>query len=176
MDRRIERTKKSVVEALGELLNTKEYKDITVNDILKKANIGRSTFYENFDGKEEVFDTIIENLNFHVFEEIHHKDGHAFSTNFDDEIEHLFLHIKEESKHFLLGKSKEKFESQIAECVAIICDEKLQYNTALPRELIHSHIASSFKDTLHYWSDDNFQMPAKKIAGYFLILVREQTY
>lgn len=48
MDRRIERTRNLIIDSLSELMKNKEYENITVENIINKANVGRSTFYENF--------------------------------------------------------------------------------------------------------------------------------
>ena len=47
-------TKHYIVEALGILLETKNFSDITVKEIVEKAGVGRATFYRNFVDKEAV--------------------------------------------------------------------------------------------------------------------------
>lgn len=47
-------TKHYIVEALGILLETKDFADITVKEIVDKAGVGRATFYRNFQDKESV--------------------------------------------------------------------------------------------------------------------------
>ena len=45
MDRRVERTKKSIIDALMELILLYDFNKITVKMITEKANIGRKNFY-----------------------------------------------------------------------------------------------------------------------------------
>ena len=47
-------TKHYIVEALGILLENKDFSDITVKEIVEKAGVGRATFYRNFQDKESV--------------------------------------------------------------------------------------------------------------------------
>ena len=47
-------TKHYIVEALGILLETKNFSEITVKEIVEKAGVGRATFYRNFQDKEDV--------------------------------------------------------------------------------------------------------------------------
>ena len=54
VDRRIRRTQKSLHEALISLVLEKSYDSITVQEILDRADIGRSTFYAHFDGKDKL--------------------------------------------------------------------------------------------------------------------------
>ena len=54
VDRRIRRTQKSLHEALISLVLEKNYDSITVQEILDRADVGRSTFYAHFDGKDKL--------------------------------------------------------------------------------------------------------------------------
>jgi AcrR family transcriptional regulator len=53
-DRRMLRTQKALREALTRLLRRKDYDDITIQDILDEADVGRSTFYSHCSGKDEL--------------------------------------------------------------------------------------------------------------------------
>ena len=50
------RSKKLISEALLRLMRQKHFSDITVTEICAEADIGRKTFYRNFDRKEDVID------------------------------------------------------------------------------------------------------------------------
>jgi AcrR family transcriptional regulator len=51
-DRRIERTRETLLRAFVSLYFERDYNSITVADIANRANVGRSTFYEHFRGKD----------------------------------------------------------------------------------------------------------------------------
>ena len=53
-DRRVERTIAALRKALIDLILEKHYDTITVQDIIDRANVGRSTFYIHFRDKEDV--------------------------------------------------------------------------------------------------------------------------
>jgi AcrR family transcriptional regulator len=53
-DRRVERTRSALRRALVDLLRTRDYDDLTVNDILASADVGRSTFYSHFSSKDDL--------------------------------------------------------------------------------------------------------------------------
>jgi AcrR family transcriptional regulator len=54
MDRRAARTRKALHVALMSLVRRKGYEAITVQDILDEADVGRSTFYSHYTGKEDL--------------------------------------------------------------------------------------------------------------------------
>jgi tetracycline repressor-like protein len=53
-DRRITRTRKSLQDALAELILEKGFHNITVQDVLDRANVGRSTFYYHFQNIDDM--------------------------------------------------------------------------------------------------------------------------
>jgi len=71
-DRRSQRTQQALMDALLSLLAVKHYDEISVNDIIERANVGRSTFYAHYQTKddllksgfERVLDMLIQNISF----------------------------------------------------------------------------------------------------------------
>ena len=53
-DRRVRRTENALLEALVELIVEKGYDRTTVQDVLDRANVGRSTFYSHFFNKKDL--------------------------------------------------------------------------------------------------------------------------
>jgi AcrR family transcriptional regulator len=54
MDRRAARTQKALHGALMSLILRKGYEAITIQDIIDEADVGRSTFYAHYTGKEDL--------------------------------------------------------------------------------------------------------------------------
>lgn len=55
MDQRIVKTNNALSEALFHLMETKLIENITVNEVCKKANVRRATFYQHFNDKYDLF-------------------------------------------------------------------------------------------------------------------------
>jgi AcrR family transcriptional regulator len=53
-DRRVQRTRRLLHKALMSLILEKKYESITVQEILDRADVGRSTFYMHFHDKDEL--------------------------------------------------------------------------------------------------------------------------
>jgi AcrR family transcriptional regulator len=58
-DRRSQRTKRILVEALASLIQEKRYELITVQNIIDRADVGRSTFYEHYRDKEDLMASML---------------------------------------------------------------------------------------------------------------------
>jgi AcrR family transcriptional regulator len=54
LDRRIQRTRKLLLDSLIALILEKSYDEVTVQEIIDRANVGRSTFYAHFESKEQL--------------------------------------------------------------------------------------------------------------------------
>lgn len=53
-DRRVQRTRRLLHKALMSLILEKKYESITVQEILDRADVGRSTFYMHFQDKDQL--------------------------------------------------------------------------------------------------------------------------
>ena len=58
-DLRIMKTQEQLQNALLELLETKELKEITVKEICDKAGISRNAFYQHYGYKEDLYDQMV---------------------------------------------------------------------------------------------------------------------
>lgn len=61
VDRRVRRTRELLFDALLDLMIVKGYGAITVQDLIDRANVGRSTFYNHFHDKDHL---LLENMNY----------------------------------------------------------------------------------------------------------------
>src|SRR6266566_58483 len=66
MDRRVQRTQDVLHQALISLMVEKGYEVITVQDIIDRANVGRSTFYTHYVGKQDLLRRGLKNLSKHL--------------------------------------------------------------------------------------------------------------
>ncbi|WP_441289055.1 TetR/AcrR family transcriptional regulator [Sorangium sp. KYC3313] len=53
-DRRVQKTRKLLSDALVALILEKGYDEVSIQDIIDRANVGRSTFYSHYENKEQL--------------------------------------------------------------------------------------------------------------------------
>ncbi len=67
-DRRVQRTRELLQKALIELISERGYDAITIQEIVDRANVGRTTFYVHYNSKDELFmschEAIVSEFNF----------------------------------------------------------------------------------------------------------------
>lgn len=81
--------KEYIAEALLLLMNTKDYKDISISEITQKAGVNRSTYYRNFISKEDVVKFSLENILFSYISEFQNTPY----TNYKDYLYVIFCHL-----------------------------------------------------------------------------------
>ncbi len=82
LDRRVQKTRKLLQDALIELVAEKSYESVSIREILERANVGRSTFYAHFQDKDQLLHSILDRLD-ELFEQ-HEKLFLDAKKNFGD--------------------------------------------------------------------------------------------
>lgn len=77
VDRRIQKSKKYLSDAFIALILEKGYEAVTVQEIIDRANVGRSTFYAHFESKEQLLFSLLGTMNEKI------KDGIDFEMLFN---------------------------------------------------------------------------------------------
>lgn len=54
VDRRVQKTKRLLLDSFVALIIERGYENVTVQDIIDRSKVGRSTFYSHFENKEQV--------------------------------------------------------------------------------------------------------------------------
>ena len=97
-DRRSQRTRQALIHALIELLETKHYDQISIQNIVDQANVGRATFYTHYQNKDDLLKSGFERVLDVLSQQIVSNEKGQFS--FDTSM--LFQHAQ---GHFELYKT-----------------------------------------------------------------------
>lgn len=182
MDKREQRSLSAIYEALRQVINQKDYEKITIQNIIDKANISRSTFYSHFKDKDDVLDGICVAIFNHVFSTSLHKEkDHDFSKSsiFDYKhlITHIFYHFSDEKdlikailssqgKNIFLKNLKEHIQGLSQACV----DSKLIYKEDVPERLQVYQLTESFIGLLTYFVLVDENISPEKMTEYLFKL------
>jgi AcrR family transcriptional regulator len=167
-DRRSQRTRHLLGEALVELIREKSYNTITVSDIIDRANIGRSTFYAHYRDKDDLFvgelDRVIEVLSHHI----PNQEESPFFPSLG-----LFRHVGEEYelyKALLWGSGIDLLIKHLQKSLSKRIEQGLQesgkeFNVPLP--ILASFIAGSFLTLLKWWLENKLIYSPEEMDGIF---------
>jgi AcrR family transcriptional regulator len=176
-DRRSRRTRQLLGNALVELMLEKNFESITVQDILDRADIGRSTFYAHYTDKESLLLSQIENV-------IHELERHATEADSSDasllpSLE-LFRHVKDQRRlmqAFVWGRGAEILTQDFQGQVSKLIEEKIrsavgdERRAAMPSSLIAKFVASTFLMVLRWWFDEDMGHTPEQMNAMFQRLV-----
>lgn len=180
-DRRIQRTEQLLREALIALILEKGYDAITVQDLLDRANMGRSTFYAHYRDKEDLLLSGFQLL-FDAFQKEYRK-----TTTVDiDPIQAG----KDLSLFFFrhAGSHLDLFKAMIGEQGGkIIQDHTVKYLTQfirdhlaaqlsdrqkkVPVDLLAHFLASSYLSLISWWLDRDLPYSAEQMDSLYQQLV-----
>ena len=179
MDKREEKSINAIHQAFIELVNEKRYEDITIQDILDKSHISRSTFYSHFKTKEELLVNISDKIFEHVFTKtLEEETTHDFSKeavyDYKHLVIHLFYHIQDEKELFKgLFKSNginiylNELRTQLTFFVNSYYNN-YPINSTLPIELRKTIVIEIFITILNYWIKNDFKETPEEIGEYYI--------
>ena len=133
-DRRTQKTKKYLAAALVELILEKGYDTITIQEIIDRANVGRSTFYSHYESKEQL---LVGNINFQqalVDTPGNDPENYPLGVN----LSYLFHHTREHL-HLAKALSRTKNIDILSNHFAAICAAQIyeQLKIRLPKRTEH---------------------------------------
>ena len=176
-DRRTKRTRKALRDALVELILEKHYDAITVQDIIDRANIGRSTFYAHYRDKEDLFQQDWEKfLDFLI----HHIDFENIEKERFIPIKELFRHLIDfhpfyrallkSRKSDRLLKTGTYYLAQGIENKLTLSHKNEQAAT-VPIPILSNYLANEIFTLLTWWLDQNMPYTPERMDEIFHQLV-----
>jgi len=184
-DRRVRRTKKLLSEALIAEVREKGYKNLTIQDVTKRADIGYRTYFRHFTGLDELLISIAQDKLDQIYEILDLPQLGDLSGNpleyFQDIGQKIFLHIEKNQINirFLLLDDSVRF---LFKPVMNRATERLEgFLSNLPQEnipptLAAHHIISSVFSLIRWWLENNNQPSAQEMGGIFTELVVKPTW
>lgn len=179
MDRRQQKTRKAIFQAFTKLLGRKRYSNITVQEIIDEANIGRSTFYAHFETKDELLKSFCTDIFQHIFSDNPTSEKtHDFSQNnggLQEKLTHILHHLfdsRHEIESILNCESGELFMIHFREYLCVLFEKYLsEIKTQVPKEFILKYLSGSFSETVKWWITEENEYKPYEIAAYFISFI-----
>lgn len=167
MDRRVQKTRKYLSEALVNLILKKGYEAVTIQDIIDEANVGRSTFYAHFESKEQLLFSSNSDLSRSLLVAMNPKTKNGIDFLL------LYQHAKENSKiaKAMLGeKGGDLILSHIKDVISIKIENYLntRYHGGKVQQMTNHFdskaLASALVSYLTSWLDADMPFSPEEMA------------
>lgn len=178
-DRRIEKTRTAIYQALSDLLQEKKYANITIQEIIDRANVGRTTFYQHFTDKDTLLssciETIFESFSEHLTEQVPPEHESRLIP-----VAELFTHIQENSRlinGILMSDSGEllfdKFKSYWSQKIKPYLLEHLPkgQQPKVPIDILTNYVTSTLIELLRWWIKSDRKYTPEQMEQYLFALI-----
>ncbi|RWC00246.1 MAG: TetR/AcrR family transcriptional regulator [Mesorhizobium sp.] len=182
IDRRVARTRRMLHQALLSLILEKGYEAILVEDICERANVGRSTFYAHFTGKDDLKRSGLEHLRQELVER--QRNSSTSTPNgtrplgfslpmFEHAHDHMHLY------QALVGSKGGAIAlDTIRQTLCDFVRNELTMAggkdpTGVPREFIVQHVVGAYMAVLSWWLEGGAKLPPQQMDEFFRRLVDE---
>jgi AcrR family transcriptional regulator len=175
LDRRVQRTRQLLRDALISAVLEKGYEATTVQDILDRANLGRSTFYSHYRDKDELLVSGFEHLT-EIFEEYDAQIPHGNHERPVRAYPPVLLFFRHAADHHRLYKTilESKQGSDIVQrylykMLSTRAGKHLKQlvpkgkKPAVPHEIILHYLVSSMLAILTWWLNHDLPYTAEEI-------------
>jgi AcrR family transcriptional regulator len=175
IDRRAARTRKALHQALMALILRKGYEAITVQDIIDEADVGRSTFYAHYAGKEDLLRSGFQFLRTTLTEA--QRAARAKTDGSRDELLGFSLALFEHASGYtdvyralVGGRGGAVAVNEIRRILSELVRKELpaaQDDGAVSRELVVQFVVGAFLTVLTWWLERKPGLPPPQVDAMF---------
>ncbi|MCU0499335.1 MAG: TetR/AcrR family transcriptional regulator [Anaerolineae bacterium] len=174
-DRRIERTRQLLRDALMDLIVQRGYESVTVQDITDHANVARTTFYLHFRDKDDLLFSTMRD----IYQDLMVRMSAArpetiMGIRIDLHSTADFEHVQQYAdfyKIMLSEKGSMVFLMRVQALLAEMCRDQILApmlanggHLTLPIDLAASHLAWAMIGTFHWWLQTGMTYSASDMA------------
>jgi AcrR family transcriptional regulator len=174
MDRRVARTRALLRRAHFEMIVEKGYDAVTVEDICRAADVGRSTFYAHFTGKDDLHRSGLATLRVQLLD---HQAAHgvgadggqlAFSRL-------MFEHARDHLDLYRALVGSRGGGAALDSIRQILCEvvRRGLPATPAPPELAVQFIVGAYLAVMTWWLDAGLPIPPAEVDAHFQRLARK---
>ena len=165
-DRRVQRTRRQLQHALLELILERRYDKITVQDILDRANVGRSTFYAHFRDKDDLLTGGLPHVVAHLHEQIAVTDDAPFLSYRD-----LLVHMGENHPLYeamLGGTGIDVILREVTASLRHSVGQRVEAlfppsATATERAVVTTYLTGAVMASITWWLDEGMPCPPQEM-------------
>lgn len=182
IDRRAQRTRDLLQKALIGLIAERGYDAITIQDIVDQANVGRTTFYQHYDSKDDLFmschETIVGELHIGPLHPLSKEE--LLSPEMPSEMALSYQHLEEgraqlypifhgKDSHLILRQIRDRSAREIEANLRSVFSDA---DNAIPIDLLANYLAGAQIALMQWWLEKRRPHTPEDLAQTFHRLQR----
>ncbi|RLD04962.1 MAG: hypothetical protein DRI32_04825 [Chloroflexi bacterium] len=184
-DRRIRRTQKLLGEALIALVLERGYKNITIQDVTERADIGYRTYFRHYAGLDELSLDIAQDRLEELYAALNLPEAGEEVVDpvfaFRESGEALFEHIQKNQKVFQVLLLDNNLRFILEPVMKVACEKSEILLNTLPEPNIAvpiaaNHIIASVFALMRWWLSNDMPHPPEKMGEIFTNLIVQPTW
>lgn len=175
LDRRVQRTRNLLRDALMALILDEGYDGISIQDITEKANLGRATFYLHYKEKDELLADLMDQQISEFSSQVPQIPGNEWWMDDTKALIKLFDFTAERYDLYrilLIGKGGIPASRQLQRSIAGLISASLQKAVEVtgrellePTAFLANHFAGSLLSTIYWWLENDLSFSAEDMAA-----------
>lgn len=177
MDRRVQRTRQLLRQALIELILEKGYEAVTVQDITDRANLGRATFYLHYkEGKDELLLQMMEETMEDIIQQIGRPADADFMVDGQPPSLIAFQHAQENAAFYravvgagglagVMHGYRQSTTAQLKRQIEAMLPPELR--ETVPIDFIAHFLFGALNAVIAWWLESDAPIPAEEMAERF---------
>ncbi len=171
MDRRIQRTRGALQNALTELILTKGYESITIKEITEHANVNHATFYLHYKNKDHILEMTLRETHDALVADLAQDERCCIDSNaaairiFEHAAAHAPIYRMLLSANGGVNSAVIRTRNYIASLVqrqlTALAPRQLG---GIPYEMIAQHTAGALLSVISWWLEHNMPYSASQMA------------
>lgn len=178
MDRRQRKTRKAIYDAFEELMSEEHYREVTVAQIIERADIGRSTFYAHFETKDDLLSSMCTEMFDHIFEGVNaycvtHQE--LQTADLAGKLAHLLYHLRDTHSGVcgkLIREGEPYFTAYFQDQLRVLIDAEAGPAAGdMPPDLRSAMLVSAFSQVVSWWVAEGAREQPERLARWFVTMV-----
>lgn len=176
-DRRSRRTRRLIAHALVDLMLEQRYDRITVQNIIDRADVGRSTFYAHYRDKEDVLAQESERVLALLYAEIEPPDADTQRLLPSLSVFRHVEHMHREYQALFRGRFLEVFYATAYRYLTVSVERRLAVRVkhdidgGVPLPILADFVVGTFLHLLRWWLEHDRPYPPEQLDEMFERLV-----
>lgn len=176
MDKRQEKTVSAIKRAFYTLIKENSYAQITVKDIAVTAKVGRSTFYEHFQTKQELLYRVCDDIFPRAFFDTQNKSK-SNEITYKSIIANIFFNFskeKQQLKNLIYSDAKQIFCERLNFYLTKLVNEYMLDNIKpvdMPLELVKKSLIATLFAVIFWLLNTDSNPTLEKLTGYYYELI-----